>query len=203
MYFPKVITAPTIEPVSVADLKDHLGIIDYTQDTLVAAFGRAARQHVEWRTGLTLMQTTWEITYDAFPCDSYARLYLPRAYPLISVGFVKYTSSDGVEATWDPANYIVNKASNPGHILPVYGKIWPTYVHLPSGSVRVQYDAGLSTTADPLVLPEDGLISAIKLLAGGLYENRESEITEARLVQIESKYGVEALLAQYQIEYAF
>jgi len=205
VYRPVVITPPALEPCSIADLKDHLRVTHSNDDTLIDAMGRAARQYVESRTGRTLFQTTLEIVMDQFTYCNGEFITLPRASPLLSVTSVKYTDSDGVEHTLSPSSYIVNADAMPGGITPVYGQTWPSYTPRPTASVRIRYIAGLSDTASPLVYPEDGLVAIIKLLTEGFYNYRGPVLADESGIMnaVANTYGVEALLAQYQVAYEF
>lgn len=196
MYYPEVITAPTVEPVSVLALRSHVALDTNAADDLLEAYEIAARRYVEYRTGRTLYETTLEIVFDKFPSSSHCPLVLPRAAPLRSVTWVRYTDSDGTVTTWAAANYIVNTDAQPGFVLPDYGLTYPTFTAQPTGAVRVRYIAGLDPTASPLVEPPLELQQAIKLLAGHLYINREAELIPDRsgVEAISFKYGVEALI---------
>lgn len=205
VYPPKHISGPSIEPVTPADLKDdgHLRIPHDAEDTLLTGYIEAARQYVEWRTSVTLMETVWEEVADRFP--SSRRLYLQRGKPLLSVTSVKYTDKDDAETTWNAANYRVNTDASTGFIEPVYGGTWPSFTPAPSAAVRVRYVAGLSASASPLIYPGKALLHPIFLLVGAMYENREAEVIPDRQ-QIETlsmKYGVEAYLSFGQARYAF
>lgn len=211
MYLPNVITPPTIEPCSLADLKAHIRVTHSNDDSLITSYGKAARQYVESRTGRTLFTTTLEVVRDRFPgapggvaWSSFIRL--PRASPLVSVTSVKYKDSNGVEATWDPANYIVNIDAMPGLITPAYGQTWPSYTPQPTASVRIRYVAGLSDIASPLIYPDDGILAIIKLLVEGMYNFRGPvAVPEERgmVAAVVNQYGVEALLNQYMVAYEY
>jgi uncharacterized phiE125 gp8 family phage protein len=205
MYHPSVITPPTLEPVFLHELKDHLRVVGSSEDDYIEALGKAARQHVEWRTGRTLFQTTFEQVFDDFPRHSGIPLFLLRAAPLLSVTWVKYTDADAAVTTWNASNYIVNTDSMPGCIIPAYNVTWPVFTAYPMGAVRVRYVAGLSASASPLVFPDEGIGHVIKLLVGAMYENREGEIVPDKpgVQAISLKYGVEALLSQYQVAFSF
>lgn len=205
MYIPAVVTAPTLEPVSVVALKEHLRVVGATENSYIETLGKAARQYVEWRTGRTLFQTTYDLAFDRFPLSSLTPLRLSRAAPLLSVTWVKYTDSDGTVTTLSPSAYAVNSAEMPGSILPGYGYTWPIFTPLPAAAVTVRYVAGLSATASPLVYPDEVVSHAIKLLVAAMYENREGEIVpDTPGVQaIALKYGVEALIAHSQVTYGF
>ena len=199
MIDPIVITAPTVEPVSVTELKAHLRLDFDDEDTLLEPYLQVAREYVEGRTRRTLHQTTLEYFLDRFPCGP---LYLPQASPLISVTGAWYKNSGGTETEW--TGFVTDTSNEVGSIRPAYGSTYPSYTPYPVNSVRIRYIAGIAN-ASPQTYPRETIRHAIKLLAGGLYEHRESEtIPDARGVEIISfQYGVETLLTMNQVKWAF
>lgn len=182
MITPKVITAPTIEPVVLSEVKEHLRIDHSEEDTKLDIFITAARQHFEQRTGRTLHQTTLEIAMNRFPGSSDA-IRLPRAAPLQSVTSVKYVDSGGTENTWASSGYIVDTYEDVGQVVLAYGASWPSYTPYPLNSVRIRYVAGI-LNASPQTYPEEGIRQCIFLLVGGMYESRESMMPTADRLQL-------------------
>lgn len=90
----RLITAPAVEPVTVAEARAHLYVGHSDDDAIIGAFIAAAREDCEHRTQRALVTQTWERTLDGFP----AAISLPMA-PLASVTSVKYIDGDGNEQT--------------------------------------------------------------------------------------------------------
>jgi uncharacterized phiE125 gp8 family phage protein len=162
----KVITPPTVEPVTLTEAKLHCRVDGSSEDTLITGLIQAAREHVEnIILHKALVTQTLEYVISAFPEND---LQLPMP-PLASVTSIKYTDSVGVESTIAPADYVVNSDCSPGLVIPAYGKSWPSATLRPSGGIRVRYVAGYGLAAS---VPQ-GFKQAILLLIGHLYQNRE------------------------------
>ena len=168
----KLVTAPTVEPVSVADVEGQCNADFSDQYQTVAGYITAVRQRAELELTRTLITTTFDLVLDGFPCattrNPFAAVEIPLP-PLQSVVSVKYLSPDGVLTTQDDADYVVDTDSVPGRILPAYGKTWPSTLDYP-GAVRVQFEAGYGDT------PEDVpqcIRNWMLLNIGALVENRE------------------------------
>jgi len=70
-----LLTAPTIEPITLDDLKAHLRITHSAEDTALQNFISAARQACEAFTGLALQTQSWRLQLDRVP----AVLKLPKS----------------------------------------------------------------------------------------------------------------------------
>ena len=69
MHRPVLVTAPTVLPVSVADVKKALRIDSADDDDLIESLIRAAVDYYEGWTGilgLCLVEQTWRQSYDRF-----------------------------------------------------------------------------------------------------------------------------------------
>mgnify|MGYP000229230516 CR=1 FL=1 len=135
------ITDASVEPVTLAEAKLHLRVDVADDDALITALITAARQRAEFITQRTLITTTWELSQDAFGCS--LRLQYPR---VIAVSALTYLDSAGVLQTLAPSEYIVDAASEPGQVVPGYGKTWPDTYAVPN-AVKVRYTAGYGATA--------------------------------------------------------
>ena len=98
-----LITPPTAEPLTLAQVKAHLRIdADITDaDALLTGLIPAARGQAEHRTGRRFGVQTWQRAYDAFPAWS---LMLPDP-PVIDIVSIKYDDPAGAEQTLPPADY--------------------------------------------------------------------------------------------------
>ena len=83
---------------------------------------------------------------------------------------VKYLDVDGVQQTLAGTEYLVDVDSQPGYVVPAYGKAWPaTYAQV--NAVKVRYTAGYGTTADKVPAP---IKQWMLLHIGHYYRNREA-----------------------------
>ena len=78
------VTAPSVEPVATSEAKAFLRVDHSTQDTLIAELVKAARTQVEQDTGRSLINTTWDLTFDEFPAS---RAITLARLPLVSVAY--------------------------------------------------------------------------------------------------------------------
>jgi uncharacterized phiE125 gp8 family phage protein len=189
-----LITAPAVEPVSLAEAKLHLKQDDITDDdSLINALIVAARGRAESALNRALITQTWEVGFDCFPyCD---RIRLPRP-PLQSVTTLKYTDTLASVTTWASSNYIVDTAKEPGELVLTYGNVWPTTVLSPATAVKIRYVAGYG--ANPESVPQE-IRQWMLHLIGHMYEHRESVIVgQTSLVAAELPF-LDGLLDSHRI----
>jgi len=198
---PNLITAPTTEAISVAELKRQLGIAsdDSLWDNQLEICRVAARQYYERRTGRTVHETEWEIVLDEFPDED--EVELPRATPLISITSLKYTDSDGETTTWDSSNYIADTDSLPGKLVLGYGKSWPSATLYPASPIKIRYKAGIETTS-PITEARDDDKAPILLIAAALFENRAGWLQDGKISPT-LDFGLQMLLEARTVSYAF
>ncbi len=156
----RLITAPSTEPVTVAEIKAHLRVTNSADDTYLGTLLAAAREYAEQQTGRALADQTREYTADAFPSNGVLRLGLS---PVVSISSVKYLDELGAEQTLSTDVYTVDTQSEPGALVLNVGQDWPGTAGLPA-SVRVRYVCG--ATPRPL------LKQAILFIAAHWYEQR-------------------------------
>jgi uncharacterized phiE125 gp8 family phage protein len=189
----KLITAPTVEPITRQEAKLHLRIIadvtdvtPHPEDAMVDALIAAARQGAETATGRALLPQTWELALDEFATE----IHLLKA-PLASVTSVKYVDADGVLRTLDPAAYLADSHSTPGRLTAAYGTSWPSPRSQPN-AVLVRYEAGYANAG---AVPQE-IKQWMLLRIGMLYENRESVAVGVSLAELPH---VDCLLDAYKI----
>lgn len=136
-----IITHPTVEPVTLTEVKSQLGITDTNSDSVLTRHITEARKWAEGHMRRSLMPQTHERRLDAFvDC---IELPLP---PVTSVASVKYIDADGTLTTVDAADYTLDTTPQVPFLRPVYGESWPS-PRDESSAVRVRYVAGYDTTA--------------------------------------------------------
>lgn len=167
-------TVPSVEPVTLAEAKEHCRIDTDDDDTYVSSLIALSRSVVEDRLDRTIMTTVWEARYDHFPLWE---LVLPRP-PLRSSntnGFlevtVTYRDEGGTNRQMlsSNADFQVDDKSVPGRIYPNYAAVWPA-VRGDENSVTVKWTAGAESNEPQL---EPVCKHAILLLIGHYYANRE------------------------------
>lgn len=160
----KIITAPGEEPVSLADARHHCRVDGADDDTLIQALIAAAREQAEHETGRALCTQTHELVIDAFP-----KAFVLRGAPIQSLVSVKYLDINGAEQTFDPADTLLDKDSEPGYLVPAYGKAWPDTFPVPN-AVRARYVCGYGAAADVPTAIKQWMLLAI----GAMYAQREA-----------------------------
>ena len=170
------ITAPAVEPVSLAEIKLHLRIEPdvSAEDDLLSSLIKAARLHAERVTGKALVTQTWKLVLDSFPSWE---IEFPKP-PLQSITSIVYLDSNGDSQTLSAAAYRVVATSEPGIVEPAYGEVWPSTYGV-TGGIAITFVCGMGLAA---AVPDD-IKAAIKLMVGHWYRNRE-EVSAGGLSQV-------------------
>lgn len=200
MYRPVLVTAPTILPVTLAELKEWTDMPAAATDkdgSLTLALS-AAVGHVDGWTGIlgrALCEQTWRQDFDGL---SLRCMRLPL-FPVISITSVKYKDTSGVEQTIDAANYTLQTDDLGSYVqfLSTYSSpsLW---TELPRASVT--YKAGYVNTGT-VEAPLAGNVpapikQAIALLARHWFDNPTAVIVGVTAQAM--PMAVDALLAPYR-----
>jgi len=154
---PKVITAPSAEPLLEADVKTRLSITDSLDDDDITAYIQASREQAESFMQQSIITQTVELALDRFPDE----IELPMG-PVQSITSVKYIDTDGVEQTLSSAVYTIDDYSPVPWLLLVEDNVWPdTYDS--ANAVKVRYVAGWGDAGTDV--PED-IKTAMLLVIG-------------------------------------
>jgi len=178
-----ILSPPTVEPLSLDDIKAHLRVTHDDEDALITGLMVAARQTIEARAGLALMAQSWRLSCDIVPSET---VHLPLT-PVQSVNDVSIITAAGDVLSIADHLYEV-AAGSLGRVRRV--GIWPK-PGVSIDGVRIDFTAGWM---DPSLLPED-LKQAVKLLTAQFYETREAAGVE-RVYRIPD--AVDALSAPYR-----
>lgn len=212
----KLVTAPTVEPITLDEAKAHLRVSWTNEDALITTLISAARRLAEVIASEVFVTSTYDIIEDAFPINSgyvnramrasaasfqggfYSTpisaffpssvgIYTVPKRPLQSVTSITYLDTSGTLQTLSPSVYTVATGS-PGRIAPAFGQIWP--VTLPQiGAVTYRVVCGNGNTAASV---SDNVKAALKLLVGHLYVNREAVSQDGQFATL--PLGIEELL---------
>jgi len=159
----ELVTPPTSEPVTTAEVKDHLRVDTADDDTDIDRKIVAARLWAEEFTGRSFMATTWRLYLSDWP----TAIQLPRP-PLTTLTSVSYIDTAGATQTLT-TEHLTNTASEPAVITEAFGESWPSLRNNQYNSVIVEYVAGYASAAN---VPGP-IKQAIKARAASLYEFRE------------------------------
>lgn len=157
---------PTVEPVSLADVKLHIrhdASVGTTEDAMLTRWIKGARERAEHLAQRALCTQTWQQTLDLFP----SAIELPWS-PVQSVSFVKYYDENNALQTLDPTDYKADiRGRSTGYIVPAYGVAWPsTYPEI--NAVSVEWVAGYGAAADVPACVVDWML----LIIEDRYNNR-------------------------------
>ena len=188
----KLITAPAVEPISVADAKLHLRVDSSSEDALISLMIQAAREECENEIRRALITQTWEKYLDSFPAA--IELFYP---PLQSVTSISYVDAAGNAQTLAGTEYTVDDKQEPAWIVPADLKFWPlTRCVINAVTVRFVCGYGSADTAVPKAIRNWLLIRI-----GDLFLNRQSVVMESGSINVASVPArfVDSLLDRYRI----
>ncbi len=163
-----LVTAPTVEPITTRDIKDHLRIdtdVDLEAEEL-KEYVSAARSWCELFQNRAYITQTWDWALDGWPHSPFS-IPLPV---LQSITSIKYFDTDETEATFASSNYQVDIISEPGRVSLGWNKTYPSTTLRPINGVIIQFVAGYGNAESDV---PNNIKQAIRLLVGHMYENRE------------------------------
>lgn len=168
-----LITPPASEPLTLAEAKAHLRVVNSSEDTLIAAYLAAAREVVEQMTGRAFLTQTRLVTLSEWPCSAHSSWMLQTlpGFPLAAITHVKYYA-DGADtlSTLASGNYVAQPYAKPGSIL------FLDTADLPSlacrlDAVQITYTCGYASSAIAAAQIPGALI-ALRQLVTHLYTHR-------------------------------
>lgn len=200
--------APAVEPITKAEVKLHLDLAsgDTSQDTMLDMFIATAREIVEERTGLALIDQTWQLTLDNWPVNkggeswwdgmretavteiySYSKdLVLPR-YPLQSISSI---TADGNAVTVADV-FHVDSEQKPGRITPKSGQVWPTVTQAAQGIV-ITFVAGYGASGASV---PSGIKLALIQMVAYMYSHRGDDCSPVNAYKMS---GAEGMINMYR-----
>jgi uncharacterized phiE125 gp8 family phage protein len=199
----KPITPPSVQPLTVEEVKAHLRVDHTDEDSLIALYIAAATSFIDGEYGFlgrALVTQTWELVLDNFPLHE-IKIPLP---PLQEVESIKYDDADGNEQVVSTLEYWVDDASEPAWVVPTTGG-WPTGILDAINAVRVRFLAGYPETTDS---PPDlranipvSIKQAMLLHIGSMYAQREDVVIGTIVTKL--PFGAEQLLRPYRVVIPF
>jgi hypothetical protein len=206
-----LVTAPSVEPVTLAEVKAALVISGTADDAFITALITEARQEIEDVTGLALITQEWKLTLDHWPqgrgdwwdgvrqaaiSEIYAGrpafVSIPR-YPLASVDVVTVYGLDGIGQAVSVATvFDVDTQQRPGRLALKSGQTWPIALR-DTNAIEIEYTAGFGATAG--YVPAQ-IKRAIRQMASYMYSHRGDGCTPSDAYEAS---GAGAVLGRYQV----
>ncbi len=142
-----VVTAPTLLPVTIAEIRRQVVVDTSDYDPQLEAFAEMATSQYENDTQMNLMEKTYIWTLPFFYDE---RIYLPKR-PVTAIDWIKYYDGNETLATITSTDYeLVSGIDgfNPG--IPYFelkwDKDWPSTHSSRIDSVQIQFKAGFGST---------------------------------------------------------
>jgi uncharacterized phiE125 gp8 family phage protein len=180
----KLITAPTIEPVILNELKLHLrmdfDLLD--EDEYLEALITTARGYVEDVISRKLLTQTWDYFLDCWPRANYIKLPFGNLQNEVATApIVSWKDSAGTETTLTVAtDYLVEtNGEGLGRIVLPYAVTWPSGTLYPSNPITIRFVCGW-TAAN--LIPQR-IKSAVLLLCSDLYESRGEPVIGQSVIE--------------------
>lgn len=184
-----LITAPTSEPISTDDAKEHLGVAHSDHDTMIDYCVADARFKFESDVPhIQLLPATWCLYLDDWPSwnSIHGANILIKKEPLTAISNIKYYAEDETDlTTWSSSNYETDLIGYPGRISFNSDADLPDLNEDKYNLVQVTFTCGYANAA---AIPGD-IIRALKLLIGHYYRIRQGVITGTQVNEIPLGYN--------------
>jgi uncharacterized phiE125 gp8 family phage protein len=183
----QTISPPADEPISVEEFALHSNVPD--DDIVIAASCLiSARGYVETYLHKRLITQTVQFTRDGFGCGG--GIDLPIG-PVQSIGSVEYLDHASVWQSVSSDLYRLVQSGEPARLQLAYGCAWPATLPV-DGNVRITLVVGYGDSRESI---DPAILAALRLMAGHLFENRESTLIGVSSGEL--PFGVKALLSPH------
>jgi len=142
------------------------------EDVLLASIIKSARRWIETQTGRALITQTWYNYFSKWPAANYLPLWGGELQSVTSVIWYDDNNTATAMVAGYDQDYIADTSSGNGRIVLPAGASWPYSTLYPVNPIHVLYVCGYGDTSSAV---PDGLVLAVKMLAGWWYENRNME----------------------------
>ena len=138
----RVTTSPTIEPISLSEVKLFSRIDGTDEDDLLTDFIQNVRENTENWLGRALIEQSITLVMDFWPDEPY--IELPRP-PLISITSYQILAEDDSGTDYDSDNYMIDTISEPGRLIIKDGSTPPYNYDRYYAGHKIIYKAGYGT----------------------------------------------------------
>ncbi|MGE0109109.1 MAG: head-tail connector protein [Bdellovibrionales bacterium] len=186
----QLLSAPIVEPVTLADMKAYARISHANDDALLTDLISGAREWCEAFTGRAFITQTWRCTLSVFPKG---RVLILPSGPLQSITSVTFYNASGEASSFDVSHLLLESGSVPSRAVLEDNAVWFPLQRAANGMV-VDYVVGYGSSSADVPAP---LRLAIKQLVLHWYENREAIARDESITRV--PMTVEALLKEYRV----
>ena len=163
-----IVTAPTVKPVTDAEIRLHLHIDSAEGSALVNTYIDTATRYCERLQNRAYLDQIWNLVIDGWPAGDIIQIPLP---PLQAISSVIYYGTGNTANTMTTTVYHVDTDNEPGSISLAYGEVWPGDTLRPVNGIVIKFTCGYGSVATAVPeMPKQ----AIKLLVGHWFEHREN-----------------------------
>jgi len=159
-----IATAPTVEPLSFADVQAQCRVDSTDEQTIVESYVKSARQVFEELGDTKLINQTWDVYYN----DFHEPLEMPWS-PMVSISSIKYQDVSNTQQTLSAEVYEAGERNQKSLVRLKYNQTWPTTIgHPDSVVVRAVFGYGTAGTNVP-----SPVLQVLRWLVGHQYMHRE------------------------------
>lgn len=182
-----LLTAPAVEPVSLAEAKAFVRVEHNDDDDIISALIAGSRIHIESQTRRALITQMWRLVRDAWPASGRIDV---RPGPLQTLNAVRLLDAEGNAATVDLQAFVPDKAASALAFAP-WSLAAPGRI---AAGIELDVTVGYGDAA--IDVPEP-LRQAIRLLVAHWYDNRGLAAVGQTVAILPST--VAALIAPYRM----
>lgn len=167
-------TAPTLEPMTLADAKVYLRVDNDAENDLITAMIQSVREKMESLLWRPLLTQSWKLIFDTLNNSSdyaYLNYVSPIIYvnkcPIQAIDSIQYIDTNGATQTLSPSAYEVDLLSEPARVRIIS---MPSIKANTMNAFWIDFTAGYT---DATLIPQK-ITNAMKMLLGHIYEHRET-----------------------------
>lgn len=157
-----LLTAPAVEPLSLAEAKAFLRVEHADDDDVISALIAGSRIHIEAQTRRALVTQSWRLALDHWPADGRRAV---RPAPLQEVTAVRVYDGEGVAQSLDLQAFVIDPGNSTLAFAP-WALMQPGRL---AAGIEFDVVCGYGDAASDVPEP---LRQAIRLLVAHWYENR-------------------------------
>lgn len=178
-----LVTPPSSDPVTIADVRAHSRIYSTAHDSLIASYISTATMACETTTKRAFLTQTWRLALEQWPGRSpvvgyreatsmaeywkwnYIALPLP---PLQSITSFTYADTTGLVYNMNQlsvpgqmgqttvGNYLLDLETEPGRVRLPFAGIWPVTILLPGSPILITYVCGWPSYSGAITVDQSG-----------------------------------------------